>query len=171
MNIERVFRERHYWRAGCRKWFESCPVIKQSPKFIKVRSENYPALQYPGGEFRLEVARLLADGVHHHTRHGERFWLEQPCQGDLFPSEELMGTPLAIEYEAMAVGWLEPGQKWHSLPNFWQRELIVIAMELDHPLRQIIDRWKFGGESALQQMWAEVRTKNGALFSDFMRDA
>lgn len=153
--ITHLYRERHYSHNDrfC-KWFERCPVVKKSLRFVTVRSQTYSTISYPGGDFRIPIESLLAAGYHHHTRHGERFWLEQPEQGDLFPTQQLLDTRSALDYEAIAMGW-DMDRPLHELEE-WQRWCYFISAQSKQSLRMVVDRWKFGGQSAIDEMIQEV---------------
>jgi hypothetical protein len=114
MIITKVFRARHYWFHGDRVWFEECPVVHESDRFVTVRSVTYPAIRYSGGDFRLDKENLLKSGKKYHSRHGEYFYLNKPRQGDLFPSKELLESPDFIMQEAASLGWdvTIPLHKW-----------------------------------------------------------
>jgi hypothetical protein len=105
MTITKVFRARHYWFNGDRVWFEECPAVHETDRFVTVRSVTYPTIQYPGGNFRLDKENLLKSGKKYHSRHGEYFYLTKPRQGDLFPSKELLESPDFIMQEAASLGW------------------------------------------------------------------
>lgn len=167
-NILYVFRERHYYHHRSCVWFERCPVIKQTGSYVTVKSESFKTLQYPGGEFRLSIAKLQQDGFHHHHRHGERFWLHQPRQGDLFPSEQLLLMRSAVYYEALGMNW-DMSKPLHQLEE-WQGVCYILAKFLEKPLREVVDRWKLGGESAVKAMWKEVQHKRDEAIRRLSRD-
>jgi hypothetical protein len=105
MTITKVFRARQYWFNGDRVWFEECPVVHESDRFVTVRSVTYPTIRYPGGDFRLSKQNLEKFNELYHSRHGEYFYLNKPRQGDLFPSKELLESPDFIMQEAASLGW------------------------------------------------------------------
>jgi hypothetical protein len=105
MTITKVFRARQYWFNGACVWFEECPVVHETDRFITVRSITYSTIQYPGGDFRLSKQNLEKFNELYHSRHGEYFYLNKPRQGDLFPSKELLESPDFIMQEAASLGW------------------------------------------------------------------
>jgi len=102
-----LYRERRYSVNGrWFSWYEPCPILKHSPKFITVISQTFAGSSlYPGGTFKLRRSSLIATGKCYHSRHGEYFFLTQPEQGALFPSDDVLTVKPAIELEAKALGW------------------------------------------------------------------
>jgi hypothetical protein len=147
--IETVYRDRRYTYASqwC-SWFEPCPVIHETERFITVRSQTYETIAYPGGDFRLDKENLLRSGKKYHSRHGEWFYLEKPRQGDLFPSKELLETADFVLQEAAAIGWdiTVPIREWTE----WQKMAWLYAKLAKVPLRKSVDLWKSGGLGALE---------------------
>jgi hypothetical protein len=74
---------------GWKTYYEPCPVIKRTAKFITVKSETIPNSPfYAGGDFRLSIEDLHRDGKVYHSRHGEYFYLNPPTVSEpWFPSE------------------------------------------------------------------------------------
>jgi hypothetical protein len=147
--IEKIYRERRYTYANqwC-SWFEPCPVIHETARFIIVRSQTYETIAYLGGDFRLDKSKLLSFGKQYHSRHGEWFYLEQPRQGDLFPSKELLTTPDFVLQEAAAIGW-DTALLIHEWAE-WQKTAWLHAKLTKTSLRCSIDIWKRGGVGALE---------------------
>jgi hypothetical protein len=147
--IETVYRDRQYTYADqwC-SWFEPCPVVHETERFITVRSQTYETIAYPGGNFRLDKGNLLRSGKKYHSRHGEWFYLERPRQGDLFPSKELLETADFVLQEAAAIGWdiTVPIREWAE----WQKMAWLYAKLAKVPLRRSVDLWKSGGLGALE---------------------
>lgn len=142
MEIIELYRARRYYHNNkyC-TWYELCKTIKITPKFIVVNSEDYPKSPlYPGGEFQVNRKRIEETGKAYHSRHGEYFFLEKPEQGDLFPSQQILTMPSALNYEAKQIGWDAETGNW----NAWQKECFVFANVTGHSLREAVDLWKAG---------------------------
>lgn len=106
IRVSKVYRERRFWKNGWQCWYEECPVIRHTNKFVVVHSETYPDTPlYPGGEFSLNRQKLIQDGKSYHSRHGEYFYLEKPSQGFLFPSKDVMESPDPLITELKSLGW------------------------------------------------------------------
>jgi hypothetical protein len=89
MPIESVLEGVAQSQDGWKTYYEPCPVIKRTAKFITVKSETIPNSPfYAGGDFRLSIEDLQRDGKVYHSRHGEYFYLNPPTVSEpWFPSE------------------------------------------------------------------------------------
>jgi hypothetical protein len=59
-----IYRERRYSKGGeWFSWFESCAILSQSPKRVRVQSQDFPGSPlYPGGTFSLDLGKLEGEG-------------------------------------------------------------------------------------------------------------
>ena len=154
--ITKLYRERRYTYANEWKcWFEPCEVIARTAKTITARSQSFSTLP-DGGDFRLKLPQLMQDGHYHHSKAG-KFWVVQPCLGDLFPSQQLLDTPDFVMQEAVALGWVvsQPIHAWEE----WQKQAWMVAMLTKKPLAECVKAWRFGGQSAIDQMMADYRAQ------------
>ncbi|MGG6263300.1 hypothetical protein ACQ4M3_35290 [Leptolyngbya sp. AN03gr2] len=161
--ITHLYRQRRYSLHGVwRSWYEPCPIIRSSNKFFIVQSVDYPETPlYAGGKFQID-RRIESTGKVNHTRHGEWFFLEPQADAFLFPSQDVLAMPDYATVEANKLGWdiSVPVHEWHE----WQRQCWLYATLLKVPLRTVIDRWKHGGESAFNEMLAELQKQQRSRF-------
>lgn len=115
-----LYRARRYYRDRWCVWYEPCPILKLTARYIVVESADYPdSPLYKGGQFSVNRKQIEDNGKAYHSRHGEDFYLTPPSLGDLFPSKEIMATPDAVTMEAIQLGWnVEP--LWGM--NEWQKD-------------------------------------------------
>lgn len=158
MPPEFLYRACRYWFGGdWRIWYERCPITARTISTLTVQSETFPdSPLYPGGKFRVSRCNIETDGKAYHSRHGEYFYTEPQPDAFLFPSKQLLETEDYAMVEARRKGWNGPMLCWEE----WQRNCWLYATLLKEPLQNIIDRWKFGGESAFIEMMAEVRERD-----------
>lgn len=152
-----IYRGRVYFLHGHQQtWYELCPVIKRTKKFVVVESGDFPESPlYRGGTFHLDAEQLQREGKAYHSRHGEYFHVEKPETGALFPSKELLSTPDWTTLEAQAMGWdiTIPHCEW----NDWQKDCWFLASILKMPLREVVNRWKSG---ELDDLFEKVRRQS-----------
>ncbi len=152
-----------YWRT----WYEPCPVIAVTSMFITVSSESYPESPlYRGGDFRLSRHAIEKHGQAYHSRHGEYFFTEPQSDAFLFPSKDVLESEDFVTIEARNLGWWGDPPAWNS----WQRLCFMYATLLKTPLRQVVDRWRFGGDSAFEEMAAEFQEKNRLKTEQFTEE-
>ncbi len=161
-----LYRARRYSLHGhWRTWYEPCPVIRSTTKTVTVSSQDFPETPlYPGGEFRLKWDEKML--CCYHSRHGEWFWAEPQPDAFLFPSKDVLECEDFVTLEARNLGWHGPQPAWNS----WQRLCFMYATLLKTPLRQVVDRWKLGGDSAFEEMAAEFQEKNRLKTEQFTEE-
>lgn len=106
IDVSFVYRERRFYKNGWQCWYEECPIISHTARFIIVSSKTYPdSPLYAGGMFYLNREKMIRERKCYHSRYGEYFYLEKPSQGFLFPSQDVMNSldPLLSELEYL--GW------------------------------------------------------------------
>ena len=86
-----IYRGRRYYKNGWQCWYEECPVLHHTTKYLVIESKNYPGTPLkPVGKFSVPREALVQTGKAYHSRYGEYFYLEKPSQGFLFPSKDVM---------------------------------------------------------------------------------
>ena len=154
-----LYRARRYFRHKYCTWYEQCPVMKITSKYITVDSGDFPGSPlYKGGRFQVNRGQIEETGKAYHSRHGEYFHLEKPELGDLFPSKDLIEMPDAVTAEAQQIGWDTSIPLWEW--NEWQKDCYLYATLASTTLRQAIDLWKSG---KLEEAWREWRGKRFKL--------
>ena len=154
-----IYRCRRYsYHDGWKAWYEPCPVLKRSPKFVVIESQDFPESPlYRGGRFSLSRQSLEANGKAYHSRHGEWFFLEPQRDAFLFPSKDILETKDFTTLEAERIGWDCALGNWEE----WQVRCWLCAKSLNIPLREAIDRWRLGGNAGIAAMEREIRQLPG----------
>jgi hypothetical protein len=150
-----LYRARRYSLHGFwRTWYEPCPVICSTAKTVTVSSQTFPdAPLYPGGEFRLKWDEKTL--CCYHSRHGEWFWVAPQPDAFLFPSKDVLECEDFVTMEARNLGWWGDPPAWAS----WQRLCFMYATLLKEPLSEIVEDWKFCGDSIFDDLAAMHREK------------
>jgi hypothetical protein len=152
-----LYRARRYSLHGFwRTWYEPCPVIRSTSKTVTVSSQTFPdAPLYPGGEFRLRWDEKTL--CCYHSRHGEWFWVAASARRFSVPLE---GRARVRRFRDLrsAKSWLvgRPQPAWAS----WQRLCFMYATLLKEPLGEIVEDWKFCGDSIFDDLAAMHREKH-----------
>jgi hypothetical protein len=101
-----IYRGRGFYKNGWKFWYEECPVLRHTTKYVVIESKDYPGTPLkPGGKFSIPREALIQTGKAYHSRYGEYFYLEKPDQGFLFPSKDVMDSEDALISELKALGW------------------------------------------------------------------
>lgn len=142
MNLDYVFRGRRYWHHKWWTWYEKCPIIKELPGHILIKSQNYPKILslYLGGKFLLPKFKLARKAKFYHSRYGDYFYLVPPEVGGLFPSEEIMNAPDITTIEAYQHGWTRNMTDWEP----WQKDCYLYASTTKASLETAIALWRSG---------------------------
>lgn len=150
-----LYRERRYSCKGTwYSWFEPCPVVHETPKYVVVKSINYPESPlYPGGEFHVNKKQLQEKGKAYHSRHREYFFVAPLNVGNLPFNQDVLETPDLVTLEAKAMGWNTdvPAYKWEE----WQRDCFLLATVLKIPLKIVVVYQFEVGE--LPELWKQFR--------------
>lgn len=104
--IAHLYRGRRYWTTdGWQTYYEPCPVVKRSEKYLTVQSEEIDiAGFYKGGTFKLKKSDLKANGKTYHSRHGEYFYVIALSDRAPLPTSAVLSTNPQPESGSMVLG-------------------------------------------------------------------